>query len=128
MSEDILHNIRITNSNMDLQFSNEIFNASLIRIEGKCLQINNKHVHQLGLMPTNKRSIYESHFLREQTIYDVEKLKIYVKEHKQLLNFDQKHVFETVINKYNTNTGGFYFLDAPGGTGEKKKSRLDKIL
>lgn len=55
--------------------------------------------------------------MREQT-YDVEKLKIYVEQQKQRLNFDQKHVFETVINKNNTNTGGFYFLDAPGGTGE----------
>lgn len=127
MSEDILHNIRKTNSNMDLQFSNEIFNESLIRIEGKCLQINNKHIHQLGLKPPIKRSICESHSLREQS-YDVEKLKIYVKEQKQLLNFDQKHVFETVINKYNSNNGGFYFLDAPGGTGEKKNSKLVEIL
>lgn len=127
MSDDILHNLRLTNSNMDLQFSHDIFNESLIRIEEKCIQINNKHINQLGLQSPTKSVYKESHILRDQK-YDVGKLKIYVQQQKQLLNSEQKHVFETIMNNYNTKKGGIYFLDAPGGTGKVIKRLIDRIV
>lgn len=126
MSEDILHNLRITTSNMDLLFSHDIFNESLIRIEEKCIQINNKHINQLGLQSPTKSVYKESHLLRVKK-YDDEKLKMYVQQQKRLLNSEQKHVFETIMNNYNTKKGGIYFLDAPGGTGKIVKRLIDRI-
>lgn len=127
MSEDLLHKIRITQSNMDLQFTDDIFNESLLLIEEKCIQINNKRLNQLGLLPPKKRVGNESFFSRSQ-IYNVEKLKIYVNQQKQLLNTDQKYVFETIMNNCYNNVGGIYFLDAPGGTGEMNNLYISRIL
>lgn len=127
MSEDLLHKIRITQSNMDLQFTDDIFNESLLLIEEKCIQINNKRLNQLGLLPPKKRVGNESFFSRSQ-IYNVEKLKIYVNQQKQLLNTDQKYVFETIMNNCYNNVGGIYFLDAPGGTGEMNNLYISRML
>lgn len=119
MSDDILHCMRLKQSNMDIPFSNDIYNESLIRIEKKCIQINNKHINQLGLKAPNYSNGRESQFSRYQK-FNVEDLKIYVQKHKQLLNFDQKFVFETIMKNFNNNFGGIFFLDAPGGTGNMK--------
>lgn len=54
-----------------------------------------------------------------------------------LLNDQQKQVYETLIQAVDNNTGGLFFLDAPGGTGKTFviplllatiRSRCDKAL
>uniref|UniRef100_A0A182EY68 ATP-dependent DNA helicase n=2 Tax=Onchocerca ochengi TaxID=42157 RepID=A0A182EY68_ONCOC len=55
MAEDILHRIRSENSNMNMDFTAEIYNEALIMIEDLCLQIANKVLNQLG-MPSPNRS------------------------------------------------------------------------
>ncbi|VDN05613.1 unnamed protein product, partial [Onchocerca ochengi] len=42
MAEDILHRIRSEYSNMNMDFTTEIYNEALIMIEDLCLQIANK--------------------------------------------------------------------------------------
>ncbi|VDN00644.1 unnamed protein product, partial [Onchocerca ochengi] len=49
MAEDILHRIRSENSNMNMDFTAEIYNEALIMIEDLCLQIANKVLNQLGM-------------------------------------------------------------------------------
>lgn len=104
------------NSNMDIQFTNDIFNESLILIEENCIQMNNKFLRQLGLRAPLRKKRRENQFLRSH-IYDVVELEKFVDNRKQLLNSEQRHVFQTVMSNYCSNTGGIYFLDAPGGTG-----------
>lgn len=67
MYDDILHRMRTTTSNPDLQLSDEIYNETLILIEDKCSIISNKTLSQLGLTEPNRpmhdafnQEIYES--------------------------------------------------------------------
>lgn len=119
LSEDILHRVKIANPNIDIQFSEDIFNESLILIEEKCSSICNKTLFQLGLPTPNyhQRIIINKELLRERQ-YNIEELQMYVENQRQLLVNDQKLVFETVMNRYESGNGGIFFLDAPGGTGK----------
>jgi len=45
-------------------------------------------------------------------------LKELIQTNLPLLNEQQKNVFDTLIKLTNDETGGIYFLDAPGGTGK----------
>ncbi|VDM92856.1 unnamed protein product [Onchocerca ochengi] len=54
MDEDILHRLRSENSNMNMDFTAEIYNEALIMIEDMCLQIANKVLSQLGMPPPNR--------------------------------------------------------------------------
>ncbi|XP_049308722.1 uncharacterized protein LOC125777666 [Bactrocera dorsalis] len=54
MSEDILYRIRITNQNVNIEFSAEIYNEALIFIEDFCILISNTPLIQFG-MPAPSR-------------------------------------------------------------------------
>lgn len=62
--------------------------------------------------------------LRRETQCDSEALKETVLRNVlnvlkcPLLNEQQKYVYETLMKVVNDGTDGFFFLDAPGGTGE----------
>ncbi|VDN07354.1 unnamed protein product, partial [Onchocerca ochengi] len=68
MAEDILHQIRSENSNMNMDFTAEIYNEELIMIEDLCLQIANKVLNQLGMPSPNRSaaSSFDVELLREQ--------------------------------------------------------------
>lgn len=119
LSEDILRQIRFANQDNDIQFSNDIFNESLIMIEEKCMSLSNKTVFELGL-PAPKyqqNNIMNRDLLRERN-YNVEELQTYVENQKRLLVNDQKEAYETIMNQFESGNGGMFFLDAPGGTGK----------
>ena len=42
----------------------------------------------------------------------------YYNNHIDTLNDEQKNVFETIKSSIDANQGGFFFIDAPGGTGK----------
>jgi ATP-dependent DNA helicase PIF1 len=48
---------------------------------------------------------------------NLDELLRYVDENISLLNEDQKFAYNTIMNAFHNN-GGFFFLDAPGGTGK----------
>lgn len=119
MSEDILRQARRGNPDMNIQFSNNIYNQALILLEDKCISINNKILSQLGLpSPLRDRmDISDRDILRERQ-YDIEQLQDFVESHINLLTDDQKHAFDTVMQYVQNGNGGIIFLDAPGGTGK----------
>ncbi|VDN06837.1 unnamed protein product, partial [Onchocerca ochengi] len=54
MAEDIQHRICSKNSNMNMDFTAEIYNEALIMIEDLCLQLANKVINQLGTPSPNR--------------------------------------------------------------------------
>lgn len=119
MSEDVLNRLRLANPNLDIQFSESIFNTTLIMIEDLCLRMSGKLLQQLGLPSPNRDSndVSNSEILRE-TSYNVDELASYVATNLSLLIPDQKVAYDVLESAIRENKGGLYFLDAPGGTGK----------
>lgn len=104
---------------MEINFSEEIFNEALTLIEDKCISINNKTLQQLGLpTPTRNNDCYTNRDLMRETQYDVSKLKAYIDKNEKLLVEDQRHAYNTIMQRISSGNGGIIFIDAPGGTGK----------
>ncbi|KAJ8873300.1 hypothetical protein PR048_026934 [Dryococelus australis] len=71
-----------------------------------CLMMSNKVLSQLGMAASN-RPMHDG-FNQEES----------VRINLQPLNQQQSYVFDTLMKVVNDETGGIYFLDAPGGTGK----------
>jgi len=56
--------------------------------------------------------------MHREKMYDLNTLKELIQKNLPLLNEQQKYVFDTLMKVTNDETGGIYFLDAPGGTGK----------
>ncbi|XP_060846147.1 ATP-dependent DNA helicase PIF1-like [Rhopalosiphum padi] len=119
MCDDILYQIQNRMGNPNIQISEEIYNEALISIEDMCLIMSNKLLIQLGLTAPNRpmHDAFNQELHRER-LYDLNALKELIQTNLPLLNEQQKYVFETLMNVTNDETGGIYFLDAPGGTGK----------
>ncbi|GBP51524.1 hypothetical protein EVAR_44500_1 [Eumeta japonica] len=57
MSDDILYQIRQANPELTIEFNDDIFNETLIRLEDKCLAINNQTLVEIG-MPAPQRNTF----------------------------------------------------------------------
>lgn len=119
MCDDILYQIRNRMENPNLQISEEIYNETLISIEDMCLMMSNKLLIQLGLAAPNRpmHDAFNQELHREK-LYDLNTLKQLIQINLPLLNEQQKYVYDTLMKVTNDETGGIYFLDAPGGTGK----------
>ncbi|XP_065172041.1 ATP-dependent DNA helicase pif1-like [Atheta coriaria] len=119
MAEDILHQMRLRTPNADLQMNEEIYNEALILIEDMCLMLTNKVLIQIGMIAPN-RPMHDAfnQELRRETEYDSETLREIVDRTVPLLNQQQKYAYDTLMKVVNDGTGGFYYLDVPGGTGK----------
>ncbi|KAL4118949.1 hypothetical protein QTP88_011827 [Uroleucon formosanum] len=117
--EDILHRLRIQTNNPDIQITDEIYNEGLILIEDQCLTIANKLLIEVGMIAPN-RSMHDAfnQELNRELQYNVDTLQEFVRNNVPLLNEQQKQVYETLMPAVDNNTGGLFFLDAPGGTGK----------
>ncbi|GFQ74050.1 ATP-dependent DNA helicase [Trichonephila clavata] len=115
MCDDILYQIRNRMGNPNIQISEEIYNEALISIEDMCLIMSNKLLIQLGLTAPNRpmHDAFNQEWHRER-LYDLNTLKELIQTNLPLLNEQQKYVFETLMKVTNDETGGIYFLDAPG--------------
>ncbi|XP_073821564.1 uncharacterized protein [Musca autumnalis] len=119
MCDDILHQIRITTSNPNLQLSDEIYNEALILIEDMCLMMSTKPLSDLGMAAPNRPMHHAfNQELRREKQYDCDALRELVRTSVPLLNRQQKYAYQTIMQAVNNGTGGFFFLDAPGGTGK----------
>ncbi|XP_054727360.1 uncharacterized protein LOC129237018 [Anastrepha obliqua] len=119
MAEDILHQMRLRTSNADLQMKEEIHNEALILIEDMCLMLTNKVLTQIEVIAPNR--LMHNSFdqeLRREAQYDSKTLREIVDRTVPLLNEQQKCAYDTLMEVVHDETGGFYFLDAPGGTGK----------
>ncbi|XP_055910601.1 uncharacterized protein LOC129944965 [Eupeodes corollae] len=127
MSEDILHRTRITNKNLNIEFSAEIYNESIIMIEDICILISNMPLIHFEMPAPNRPAvdIINSDVQREQE-FDKTSLATFVAENEQLLAAEQRNVYDQINVLIAAQQGGFFFLDAPGGTG--KTSLIAPIL
>ncbi|XP_026482511.1 uncharacterized protein LOC113389708 [Ctenocephalides felis] len=115
----ILHRLRIQTNNPDIQITDKIYNEGLILIENQCLTIANKLLIEVGMIAPN-RSMHDAfnQELNRELQYNVDTLQEFVRINVPLLNEQQKQVYETLMQAVANNTGGLFFLDAPGGTGK----------
>ncbi|XP_075978675.1 NUBP iron-sulfur cluster assembly factor 1 isoform X1 [Anticarsia gemmatalis] len=102
-----------------MQITDEIYNEGLILIEDQCLTIANKLLIEVGMIAPN-RSMHDAfnQELNRELQYNVDTFQEFVQNNVPLLNEQQKQVYETLIQAVDNNTGGLFFLDAPGGTGK----------
>lgn len=56
MSEDLLHTVRVSTGNQQLEFTADIYNAALALIEDICLHVANEPLIRLG-MPSPNRAV-----------------------------------------------------------------------
>ncbi|GFR06057.1 ATP-dependent DNA helicase, partial [Trichonephila clavata] len=116
LSEDILHRVRIQQRNMDLEFSTEILNEALIIIEDKVRSLGGSDLKSVGLPQPNRDSSTIDDVLRERT-YNVSERR-FLEENEGKMLPDQREIFQKITDSVFQETGGIFFLDAPGGTGK----------
>lgn len=120
MSEDILHHQRVQLPNVNLDFSPEIYDEALTKLEDMCLSMSGKGLKEFG-MPEPTRAITDNplclDMLRE-TSYNITKLADFVAKNEPLLVEDQRSAYDHILSLTNSKKGGILFLDAPGGTGK----------
>ena len=119
MSEDILHRLRSTNQNPAIQFPPKVYNEELVSIEDICLAIANKALVQLG-MPAPNRSANDlfDRDLQRETHFDADELGTFVQTNLPKLVPEQCIAYDRIMHASTSQSGGLYFLDAPGGTGK----------
>lgn len=119
MSEDILHAQRTLSGDPHMLFNEDIYNDSLTRIEDHCILINNEPLIRLGMPSPNRLAsdLFNREMQREQ-LYDTDTLNEYVQINEQKMLPEQKAIYDRIMLAIAAEEGGFFFLDAPGGTGK----------
>ncbi|GFX28003.1 ATP-dependent DNA helicase [Trichonephila clavipes] len=119
MSEDILHRLCAANQNPDIQFTPNVHNEALILIEHICLTIANKALVQLGMPSSNRpaNNLFDRDLQRE-THYDSDELGTFIRTNLPQLILEQRIVYDRIMRAITEQSGGLFFIDAPGGTGK----------
>jgi hypothetical protein len=119
MTEDILIQARRRNPAVSLNYTPFMFNQALIILEDKVMEMAGKDLKEFGL-PTPQRNLANrlSREMLRETSYDLKQLDKYVSENEPLLLTDQRSAYDTILDTVNKETGGIFFLDAPGGIGK----------
>ncbi|KAI3910454.1 hypothetical protein MKX01_034848, partial [Papaver californicum] len=120
LSYDIVwHQSRILEEN-DLQLSEEgIKNLTLYEIE-KILNRDNKSLKDFNLLSPNLefRSNLENRLVRDKMSYDWASLADEASNMYNLLNVQQKEIFDVVMDAGQNETGGLFFIYGSGGIGK----------
>lgn len=97
----------------------EIHNEGLILLEDLCMTMVNKSLIQLNMIApiSSGRDAFQLELNRERQ-YDLQIMDDFIRNNVPLLNAQQTEVYNTLMDAVNYNTGGIFFLDAPGGTGK----------
>lgn len=119
MSEDILHAQRTLRNDIQLDFTPDIYNEALVRLEDLCMLISNDSLLKLGLPSPNRPAsdLFNRELQREES-YSFDDLNLYVQTNEPKLLPEQKIVYDTIMHAVAAQQGGFFFLDAAGGTGK----------
>lgn len=98
MSEDILHRLRATNQNPDIQFTPNAYNETLVLIEDIYLIIANKALVQLRMAAPNRSAndLFDRDLQRE-THFDVEELRTFVQTNLPKLVPEQRTVYDRIM-------------------------------
>lgn len=115
MSEDILHPVRTTNNDMQIEFSPEMYNEALILIEDICLTTVNKPLITLGMYAPNRaaKDLYNRDLHRERE-FDGNNLRALLQDNLPKNLPKQRTVYDTTMEAIQNDRGGLYFF----GTGK----------
>ncbi|CAB3244804.1 unnamed protein product [Arctia plantaginis] len=119
MTEDILHRIRQTNQCQNIDYTPEMYNETLVLIEDLCVLISNLPLNHYG-MPSPNRPATDlvNTDLQRENQYDHGSLATIIMNSEPLLTAEQKIIYDRIMLAVAAEQGGFFFLDAPGGTGK----------
>ncbi|GFV96757.1 ATP-dependent DNA helicase [Trichonephila clavipes] len=107
MAEDILHRVWLENGNMAMEFTEGIYNETLINIEDKCLTIANKVLIQLGMPAPTRAEIGSFDVdLRRKQSYNISDLQLYVHSNIPKLTCEQKGIYDHIMQMINDGVGG----------------------
>ena len=125
LSEDFLHQTRLQNPTLQIDFGLEIFNLALIALEDKLAEMGGKQLTHYDLPETHRgqENRLATEVLRE-TSYNMDELTLYAEENEPKLLTDQRSVYNTILDSVNQQKGRIFFLDAPGGTGKTFVTKL----
>lgn len=118
LSEDILFVQRRATNSPTLDYNDSIFNQALLMIEDTCLSMSGKLLSDLGLTSPNRSADLGNSEIIRETSHDMEELLRLVSTNLPGLVVDQRIAFDAIIDAIASDTGGLFFLDAPGGTGK----------
>ncbi|GBM86776.1 hypothetical protein AVEN_203254-1 [Araneus ventricosus] len=119
MTDDILYRYRTRYNDLTISFSDAMYNESLIAIEDLCIAIANLPISHFGMSSPNRSAsdLLNTDMNRELQYNTVEMAGI-VNRNVPLLNDEQKIIYDRIMLAVSAGQGGFFFLDAPGGTGK----------
>ncbi|GFQ71288.1 ATP-dependent DNA helicase [Trichonephila clavata] len=130
LSEDILHQVRIQQRNMDFEFSTEILNEALIIIEDKVRSLGGSDLKSVGLLQPNRDSSTIDDVLRERT-YNVSELRRFLEENEGKMLPDQREIFQKITDSVFQETGengSFTSLDPDRAVSLKNIGRIVEEL
>ena len=119
MSEDFKYQAQLRFPERVIEFDDNIYNEALISIEDQIVSMGGEELSKFGLPRANRTGLHRltTEVMRE-TLYDVRSLTTFISENERKLNADQRTAYDTIMEHLQLNTGGLFFIDAPGGTGK----------
>ncbi|XP_029172028.1 uncharacterized protein LOC114941268 [Nylanderia fulva] len=119
MTEDILHRIRQTDQCQNIDYTPEMYNEALVLIEDLCVLISNLPLNHYGMpSPARPAADLVNTDLQREKQYDHRNLATIIVNSEPLLTAEQKIIYDRIMLGVAAEQGGFFFLDAPGGTGK----------
>jgi hypothetical protein len=124
MSEDILHTLRIQHSGLSLDFSENIYNQALQRLEVMCLSMSGKSLQLLGV-PFSRRELHTNQLYAEilrETNYSIEELALHLSLNEPLLVPDQRAAYNAILYHLEENKGVSFSLMSWAGRAKHSSS------
>ncbi|XP_073999516.1 ATP-dependent DNA helicase pif1-like [Rhodnius prolixus] len=119
MTDDILYRHRTRCNDLTISFSEAMYNEALIAIEDLCIAIANLPISHFGMgSPNRSASDLLNTDMNRELQYDTVQMASIVSRNVPLLNDEQKIIYDRIMLAVSAGQGGFFFLDAPGGTGK----------
>ncbi|XP_025193949.1 uncharacterized protein LOC112593660 [Melanaphis sacchari] len=96
-----------------------MYNEALVLIEDLCVLISNLPLNHYG-MPSPNRPATDlvNTDLQRENQYDHGSLATIIMNSEPLLTAELKIIYDRIMLAVAAEQGGFFFLDAPGGTGK----------
>ncbi|XP_074108457.1 uncharacterized protein LOC141533462 [Cotesia typhae] len=119
MTDDILYRHRTRCNDLTISFSEAMYNEALIAIEDLCIAIANLPISHFGMSsPNRSASDLLNTDMNRELQYDTVQMASIVSRNVPLLNDEQKIIYDRIMLAVSAGQGGFFFLDAPSGTGK----------